>query len=312
MDVSRLMNPNGSFSTLALDGGGVRGIYAAQLLAKVEQSLGTKIADCFDLIAGTSTGSIMAGAAVAEIAMADIVNLFENGTASIFRKRSFITDLSALWRSRYSTQALDAVLQRYVPHLTLGEISIPLMITSANLATGGVHVFKSAYLKDLGEPYVRDGQVLLRDAILASCAAPTLFDPREVGPHLLVDGGLWANNPSIIALTEALSKFTKTIEEVKVLSIGTGHVPQMYRRQRRWGLLTGWGRDKLVAYTLSLQSQASTNMAKLILGQQYLRLDPETEHWQLDDTRHLGNLKALAERDFANESRAILAHISER
>ena len=116
------MNPNGNFSILALDGGGVRGIYAAQLLAKIEQSLGAKIADCFDLIAGSSTGSIMAGAAVAEIAMADIVNLFENETASIFRKRSFITDLSALWRSRYSTQALDAVLQRYVPHLTLGEI----------------------------------------------------------------------------------------------------------------------------------------------------------------------------------------------
>ncbi len=144
--VSRLMNPNGSFSILALDGGGVRGIYAAQLLATAEQSLGTKIADCFDLIAGgSSTGSIMAGAAVAEIALTDIVNLFENETASIFRKRSFITDISALWRSRYSTQALDAVLQQYVPHLTLDEISIPLMITSANLATGGVHVFRSAY-----------------------------------------------------------------------------------------------------------------------------------------------------------------------
>ena len=99
MDVSRLMNPNGSFSILALDGGGIREIYAAQLLAKVEQSLGTKIADCFDLISGTITGSIMAGAAVAEIAMTDIVNLFENETSSIFRKRSFITDLSAWSRS---------------------------------------------------------------------------------------------------------------------------------------------------------------------------------------------------------------------
>ena len=83
----------------------------------------------------------------------------------------------------------------------------------------------------------------------------------------------------------------------------------MYRQRRCWGLLTGWGRDKLVSYTLGLQSQASTNMAKLILGQRYFRLDPTIEAWQLDDTRHLGNLKALADDTFARQSRAILAHI---
>ena len=55
------------------------------------------------------------------------------------------------------------------------------MITSADLATGGVHVFKSGYLAKLGGPYDRDGEVLLRDAILASCAAPTFFDPRKSG-----------------------------------------------------------------------------------------------------------------------------------
>ena len=91
--------------------------------------------------------------------------------------------------------------------MTLGEISTPLMITSSDISTGGVHVFKSRYLKDLGEPYVRDGNVALSEAILASCVAPTYFDPMPVGDFLLADGGLWANNPSIIALTEAVSKF---------------------------------------------------------------------------------------------------------
>ena len=109
-----------------------------------------------------------------------------------------------------------------------------------------------------------------------------------------MDGGLWANNPSIIALTEALSKFDKRIEDVRVLSIGTGHAPNMYHQRRFWGLLTGWGRHKLVSYTLGLQSQASTNMLGLLLGQRYLRLDPRIETCQLGDTRHLGNLKALS------------------
>ena len=310
MDASRNMNPNDRFSILALDSGGARGIYAAQVLARIERALDAKIKDCFDLIAGTSTGSILAGAAAAAIPMANIVELFEKESPRIFRKRWFIPGIAMLWRSKYSRRTLDDVLQQYVPRLTLGEVATPLLITSADLVTGGVHVFKSAYLAQLGEPYERDGEVFLRDAILASCAAPTFFDPKQVQSHLLVDGSLWANNPSIIALTEALSKFNRTIEDVRVLSIGTGHAPNMYHRRRSWGLLTGWGREKLISYTLGLQSQAFTNMARLILGPRYFRLDPTTEDWQLDDTRRLGNLKALADRDFARESRAILAHIA--
>ena len=311
-DTCRVMSTRTGFSILALDGGGVRGIYGARLLDRIERTLGNRIGDCFDLIAGTSTGSILAGAAAAQIPMSHTVELFENESPRIFRKQWFITNLAMLWRSRYSAHALDAVLQRYVPGLTLAEISVPLMITSSDLATGGVHVFKSRYLEDLGHPYERDGDVLLKDAILASCAAPTFFDPREMGSNLLVDGGLWANNPSIIALTEALSKFNRAVTEVRIVSIGTGTAPNMYRRRRRWGLLTGWGRDKLVSYTLGLQSQASTNMAGLILGGNYLRLDPTIEAWQLDDTRHMSNLKALADDTFVHKSRAILAHIEGR
>lgn len=298
-----------SFSILALDGGGVRGIYGARVLERLESTLGKKVGDCFDLIAGVSTGSILAGAVAASIPMSEIVRLFEEESPRIFRKRCSIFGLVMLWRSRYSGKPLDDVLRHYLSDITLGELSTPLLIPSADLATGEVHVFKSRYLAELDEPYSRDGEVLLRDAILASCAAPTFFDPKEIGPHLLADGGLWANNPSIIALTEAVSKFNRSIEEVRVLSIGTGQAPNMYRRRRCWGLLTGWGREKLVSYTLSLQSQASTNMAKLMLGPRYLRLDPSIEAWQLDDVRHLGNLKALADRTFEQQSRDILAHI---
>lgn len=306
---------NGGFSILALDGGGARGIYGAQVLSRIEHALQTKIKDCFDLIAGTSTGSILAGAAAADISMSNIVDLFEKESPRIFSKKWHIPAISILLPlllSRYSRRPLDNVLESYVPRLTLGEIDTPLMITSADLATGGVHVFKSAYLARLGEPYERDGGVLLKDSILASCAAPTFFNPKEVGPHLLVDGGLWANNPSIIAITEALSKFGKNIEDVRVLSIGSGQSPNMYNRRRVWGLLTGWGRDKLISYTLGLQSQASTNMAGMLLEQRFLRLDPTIETWQLDDTRHLSNLRALADRTFAQQNREILAHIENR
>lgn len=299
------MNRNNSeaFYILALDGGGTRGIYSARVLANIEQSLGEPIKDCFNLIAGTSTGSIVAGAAAAAIPMKDIVELFETESFRIFKKnplRSFV------FQSRYSRNPLESVVRSCVPGLALGDISTPLLITSSDLSTGGVHVFKSRNLRDLGEPYFRDGDTLLSDAILASCSAPTYFDPAQVDSSLLADGGLWANNPSVIALTEAVSKFGRPVETVYALSVGTGHSANLYRKKIFWGLMTGWGRQKLVSYVMGLQSQASSNIAKLLLGDRYLRLDPEIEDWNLDNTKNLENMKALADRDFAHRGEAIM------
>ena len=296
------MTQDSAFNILALDGGGTRGIYSAQLLANIERDAGAPVRERFDLIAGTSTGSIIAGAAAAGIPMSDVVKLFEEETPRIFRRRwlgSFHI------RSKYPRQPLEQVIRSCVSALTLGEVSTPLMIMGSDISTGGVHVFKSRYPKELGESYVRDSDVALGDAILASCAAPTYFDPVPVDSFLLADGGLWANNPSIMALTEAVSKFGKSIEQIRILSLGTGHSVTLYPKRRLWGLITGWGREKLVSYVLRLQSDASANMAKLLLGDRYLRLDPEIEAWGLDDTGHLDSLKALAARDFALRGDAI-------
>ena len=297
---------NKAFHILALDGGGARGIYSAQVLARIERSLGLSIAECFDLIAGTSTGSIVAGAGAAGIPMGDVVRLFETESSRIFRKRPL---RSFLFQSRYSRKPLESVVRRCVGDITLGQISKPLLITGSDLHTGGVYVFKTGYLRDLGEQYLRDGDTLLSDAILASCAAPTYFDPAPAGGTLLADGGLWANNPSVIALTEGVSKFRRSLEEVHVLSIGTGHSVSLYRQSGRWGLLTGWGREKLVGYVMSLQSQASKNIAELLLEERYVRLDPEIENWGLDDTENLDNLKALANRDFTHWGEAIMGNL---
>ena len=220
-----------TFNVLALDGGGARGIYSAQILACIEQLNGAPVREHFDLIAGTSTGAIIAGAAAVGIPMDRVVELFKDESPRIFRKRRL---RSFHIRSKYSIRSLEQAVQSCVSGLTLGEVSTPLMILGSDISTGGVHVFKSRYLKDLGEPYVRDANVVLSDAILASCAAPTFFDPVSVGDFLLADGGLWANNPSIMALTESVSKFGRSIEQVRILSIGTGHSVNLYSHSRLW------------------------------------------------------------------------------
>ena len=305
----QVLNPmaqNDAFYILALDGGGTRGLYSAQVLTCIEQETGVPVKEHFDLIAGTSTGSIIAGAVAAGIPMSKVVELFEKESPRIFKRRRLG---SFHIRSKYSRRSLEQVVRSYVSDLTLGKIATPLMITSSDISTGGVHVFKSRYLKDLGQSYVRDADVALSDAILASCAAPTYFDPVAVGDFHLADGGLWANNPSIIALTEAVAKFGRSVEQLRILSIGTGHSVNVYAENRLWGLFTGWGREKLVSYVLRLQSDASANMAKLLLTDRFLRMDPEIKAWGLDDIEHLANLKALATRDFALRSDEIAKNL---
>ena len=179
------------------------------------------------------------------------------------------------------------------------------MITSSEISKSKVHIFRSSYGSRDSEIAPTNKSVSLWDAILASCAAPTFFAPKSLDNALLADGGLWANNSSTIAFTEALSAFGKDTQEVRMLSVGTGHSVNMYRNRRGWGFITGWGGAKLTSYMMSLQSQASANMAKRLLRENYLRINPEIDFWELDTLTQLSNLKSLAARDFEKNAEGI-------
>ena len=122
------MENTDTFHILALDGGGTRGIYTAQLLAKIERAFEIQIKTCFDLIAGTSTGAIIAGAAVSDIPMQNIFELFETETPHIFRRRWYRIPL---FFSKYPSEQLAQVIAEHIPATPLGEIATPLMITSS-------------------------------------------------------------------------------------------------------------------------------------------------------------------------------------
>ena len=301
------MDNTDTFHILALDGGGTRGIYTAQLLANIEQALGRRIRTCFDLIAGTSTGAIIAGAAVSDIPMTEIVELFETETPYIFRRRWYRIPL---FLSKYPDQKLAEIIAKHIPATSLSEIETPLMITSSEIAKSEVHIFRSNYRGRDSEIAPTGKDVSLQDAILASCAAPTFFAPKSIDNFLLADGGLWANNPSTVAFTEALSVFGKEAQEVRMLSVGTGHSVNMYRNRRGWGFITGWGGAKLTSYVMTLQSQASANTAKLLLKENYLRINPEIDFWELDTLTQLDTLKSLATRDFERYAAEIETFIS--
>lgn len=294
------------FWILALDGGGLRGAFSAHLLKRIEDEFDVTLNSRFDLIAGTSTGSILAAAIALKRPLSAVAQLYEKQGPTIFANRWWSADGKVA--AKYDTTALKNVLETELGTAVLGAVKRPaLIIPAADIGNGQVHVFKSQYD---GE-FVRDKGVRVADAVLASCSAPTFFAPHEVGDYRLADGGTWANNPTLVAAIDAVRRFRVEPSRIRILSIGTGAERFTYPRRRgrlarTWGFLTGWQRGKLIELMLSLQSQAATNMTALLLGkEQVLRLNFFDSRLPMDDPTSIADLRSRADALFTVASEGI-------
>ncbi len=292
------------FRILSVDGGGVRGIFPAHILKRFSEKHGSDLTQIFDLIIGTSTGAIIAAAAATQTPFSKVVDLYEKHSGEIFSPRPLSFD--GLGRSKYRSEPLRKVLEEVFGDKTMSSAQTRLILPATDISNGNVFVIKSPYLPT----FVRDKDIPLVSAIMASCAAPGYFDPVQVHEYLLADGGLWANNPSLVAYTEAISKLAKPAAEVRILSIGTGIGHQYYNigeaSRTAWGLATGWKRKKLIDTILNLQARSATNSATLLLGNQYKRLTfDETGSLPLDDTSQIAQLKAKAGEVYTYNSDSI-------
>lgn len=207
------------FQILALSGGGYRGLYTAQVLANLEEQFGTPIGRHFDLITGTSVGGIIALAVSLEIPMKDVVELFVKHGHEIFKKRSFFKRLFGIRKSPYTADGLKTLLQN--DHLfgnkILADALHPVIIPSINYTEGKPVVFKTPH----HWKFKRDWTMSLVDVALATSAAPTYFPRHIYQDQQFVDGGLCANDPSIIGLHEADNYFNVGLCSIRLLSIGT-------------------------------------------------------------------------------------------
>jgi predicted acylesterase/phospholipase RssA len=301
------------FLILSIDGGGFRGVYAAHFLARMEQEYSLKWREQFKLFAGTSTGSIIAAGLACGLKAAVISNFYKEHGAKIFHRRWIPSH--GLIRSRYKNNHLRSVLQNIFGDCTLGQVTTPLILPAMDIGNGCIHVFKSAY----DERFVRDKDVLVRDAVMASCSAPTYFDPYMIGAYHLADGGLWANSPSLVAIIDAKHRLGKNLDNLRVLSIGTGagrsFFPQKlhwWHRPLGWGFATRWGRGRFIAMLLNLQAETANNMTRLLLkSEQLLRINFDSDSaLPLDDSRDLKDLISRADRDFSHNSDRIQAFMN--
>lgn len=299
------------FRILSIDGGGIRGIYPAHVLRCIEERLQIDLFDTFDMIAGTSTGSIIAAGVATGVPAADIVAMYKEHGAGIFRKKRFfwpgkkLKNVQPMFDSVYDAQYLENVLTEVFQDKRLGDIKKPLLLPSTDIGNGCVHVLKSGYSKD----FTRDNNVLVKDAVLASCSAPTYFDPHKLDHYLLADGGLWANNPALAAMIDAQKRLGIDQDDIQILSIGTGHSKTMYgtNASRKWGLINGWKHKEFISFILSLQSQSAMNYLNLMLRpEQIKRIDFDSDlPLPLDDVSIVDDLISKADHKFTHESEAI-------
>ena len=309
------------FYILSIDGGGFRGAYSAYLLKRMEDAWDIDWLAQFNLFAGTSTGAIIAAGLAHGRSASSLYNLYAEHGQSIFRKRWFtrldIGDFSSLIASRYSRKKLRSCLHDVFGDTQLKDIPVPLIIPSVDIGGGRVHVFKSAYDPE----FHRDPKVPVADAVMASCSAPTYFDPYVVGHYPLTDGGLWANNPAFVAAIDAKRRLGVDLCDLRILSIGTGKSETCYGNTAGWfrntffgwGIATRWGRQKFINLILNLQAESSHNMLNLLFqtkdqseSEQLLRINFVSDKpLSMDDPRKLPDWTREADQDFSHKGQKI-------
>ncbi|MGN6248521.1 MAG: patatin-like phospholipase family protein [Ginsengibacter sp.] len=223
----RLKIPITSRAILCLDGGGIRGILTIQLLKKLEEVAGMPCYQLFDMVAGTSTGAIIAGLITSGHSAAGIEDLYEKLVTKVFEKRFLkgrFFNLPAYTKNNYRT-----ILKGIIGDVTLEEAcarhNLDLMITASDISAGE-ETFFSCFKQEDGSYYGTYKTVLLRAAMEATMSAPTYFYPME----RFLDGGTTTyNNPSLAAFIEATSYSTPkgrtpsySFSEISLFSFGTG------------------------------------------------------------------------------------------
>ena len=197
-----------SFQVLSIDGGGIKGLYSALLLAHIEEQYDCRIADHFHLLSGTSTGGLIALALSLEIPARDIAQFYIDKKDLIFPQRN---GLQAKVRhyvrnGKYTQDGLRQALREVFGSRKLRDSKTFLCVPSFDLTKGQPWIFKYDHEKLAG----RDNKTPYVDVALATSAAPTFFPIVEIDAHdghRFIDGGVYANNPSAIAVTEALDYF---------------------------------------------------------------------------------------------------------
>ena len=235
-----------TFKILTIDGGGIKGLYSSKILEHFEENFNCQMSDYFDMICGTSTGGILALGLSLKLKAYDISNLYEKKGLSIFPhqnpKIAFFKQL--LGGGKYDDKNLREALAETFGDKKIADCNNLLCIPSYSYTDARPWVFKKDHKEG---KLTRDNKAFCVDVALATAAAPTYFPLAEIDYYdskQFVDGGIWANNPSLVGFIEAITYFVgegKEYDSLKILSIsslssssGKKTGLERYRSFRHW------------------------------------------------------------------------------
>ena len=277
---------------LAIDGGGIRGLIPALVLAELERRAGRPVFELFDLIAGTSTGGIIACSVCAPdpLPAEEVAAIYEEEGPAIFDRSVWqrIRSAEGLLDEKYDAGALDSALERFLGDKRLAEARPDLIVPTYDMSAPGPYFFKT---RNARERKLEDFPLTV--VARATAAAPTYFEPLPVGERALVDGGVFAVNPAMSAFAEVL-RFQPGAEVV-LLSLGTGQVTRSrgFADVDDWGLVE-WARPILGVVFDGISDAVDYQLRHVLGDERYWRLQVELTQASDDlDDATPENLRAL-------------------
>ncbi len=267
------------YKALCLHGGGMRGYFGAVYLESIillaSRKFNNNISDLgkqFDLIVGTSVGAILGSGLASGVAVGKISSLFQTNGRKIFKKQlpsnKFLVLLQRRSRiNKYGNRQLKIALEEVFGDQSLGRLyekrKIALVVPAVNMTTHRAWLFKTPHLSDSSG---RDNDTKIVDVCLASSAAPIYRSLAAVDSSHFADGGLWANNPLLITLIEALRASEKN-QEIQLFNLPTlapcaGSQP--VTESRHWGISDWLSNGRMLHLTIDAQMSATSNVFNLL------------------------------------------------
>ena len=299
---------------LSIDGGGIKGVFPAKFLALLEEEIGEgQIHKHFDIITGTSTGGIIALALSLGVPAKKILELYKDNAQTIFGKKRY----NIFKRAFYSNKPLEDLLKNIFKeyhnkdeHPRIDNAKTKLLIPIYSLMDGSTQVLKTPHTSDL----ILDKHIPMYMAAMATSAAPTFFNSysntfKKIDSTTVesftnkVDGGVYANNPSMIALIEAQTRLERELSEIDLLSLGTGQkIFSNAKKKKRWQVFYWIWKKRIIELFMQSQSQIVHNSISVLNNFNndfnYHRIDLEfDDNFKVAmDEKNANKLEALAER----------------
>jgi len=334
-----------NFKILSIDGGGIRGLIPAKVLADLEEELqrnepDKKLYEHFDLICGTSTGAILAIGIALGIPARELVRFYEENAKIIFPRfvlRCLPRKSRAFVNAIYSNKKLLKKLKEAYAEANdgkdplLNDLKTKVCIPTFNGNDGTINVLKTKHHSE----YRRDYKMPAYHAAMASASAPVYFPPHtfsfknELGEGTnvnMIDGGVFANNPSLIGIFEATDKLSISINDISLLSLGTGQGRQIIKRTWRPKNLFDWlfPKPKLVDLVLDTQAQITEQyvfflqraLEKAGKAFSYMRVQHDLKgdniELNISKKKHIDRLKAIGEELSKNKMTEILKFLNHK